>query len=105
MLFELFHWIRKTAIFTISSKIFIIFATSKRQMMKRFVIFFVAFLSVAIAGAKVSLPQLFQSGMVLQRGKAIPVWGKAEPGETVTVRFNKKEFTTRPSEDEGRRTV
>ncbi len=68
-------------------------------MMKRFVIFFVAFLSVAIAGAKVSLPQLFQSGMVLQRGKAIPVWGKAEPGETVTVRFNKKEFTTTADAD------
>ena len=68
-------------------------------MMKRFVIFFVAFLSVAIAGAKVSLPQLFQSGMVLQRGKTIPVWGKAEPGETVTVRFNKKEFTTTADAD------
>ena len=62
-------------------------------MMKRFVIFLVAFLSVTFAGAKVSLPQLFQSGMVLQRGKPIPVWGKADAGETVTVRFNKKEFT------------
>ena len=68
-------------------------------MMKRFVIFFVAFLSVTFAGAKVSLPQLFQSGMVLQRGKAIPVWGKAEAGETVTVRFNKKEFTTTADAD------
>ena len=67
--------------------------------MKRFVIFFVAFLSVTFAGAKVSLPQLFQSGMVLQRGKAIPVWGKAEAGETVTVRFNKKEFTTTADAD------
>ena len=62
-------------------------------MMKRFVIFLVAFLSVTFAGAKVSLPQLFQSGMVLQRGKPIPVWGKADAGETVMVRFNKKEFT------------
>ena len=62
-------------------------------MMKRFVIFLVAFLSLTFAGAKVSLPQLFQSGMVLQRGKPIPVWGKADAGETVTVRFNKKEFT------------
>ena len=62
-------------------------------MMKRFVIFLVAFLSVTFAGAKVSLPQLFQSGLVLQRGKSIPVWGKADAGETVTVRFNKKEFT------------
>jgi sialate O-acetylesterase len=40
------------------------------------------------------MPQLFQSGMVMQRGKAIPVWGKADAGETVTIRFNKKEYTT-----------
>lgn len=40
------------------------------------------------------MPQLFQSGMVLQRGKQIPVWGKAEPGELVTVRFNKKQYAT-----------
>ena len=44
--------------------------------------------------AKISLPQLFQSGMVLQRGKSIPVWGKADPGELVTVRFNKKQYAT-----------
>ena len=68
-------------------------------MMKRFVIFLVAFLSVTFAGAKVSLPQLFQSGMVMQRGKTIPVWGKADAGETVTVRFNKKEFTTTADSD------
>ena len=99
MLFELFHWIRKTVFFTISSKKITIFATSKPQMMKRFVIFLVAFLSVTFAGAKVSLPQLFQSGMVMQRGKTIPVWGKADAGETVTVRFNKKEFTTTADSD------
>ena len=62
--------------------------------MKKFLIFIAAFLSASFAGAKVTLPQLFQSGMVLQRGKTIPVWGKADAGETVTVRFNKKEFTT-----------
>ena len=44
--------------------------------------------------AKISLPQLFQSGMVLQREKPIPVWGKADPGELVTVRFNKKQYAT-----------
>ena len=43
---------------------------------------------------KVSLPQFFQSGMVLQRGKQIPIWGKAEAGELVTVRFNKKQYAT-----------
>ena len=32
--------------------------------------------------------------MVLQRGKQIPIWGKAEAGELVTVRFNKKQYAT-----------
>lgn len=40
------------------------------------------------------MPQMFQSGMVLQRDKQIPVWGKAEAGELVTVRFNKKQYAT-----------
>ena len=53
-----------------------------------------AFLCATLAEAKVSLPQLFQSGMVLQRGKAIPIWGKADAGESVTIRFNKKQYTT-----------
>ena len=44
--------------------------------------------------AKVSLPQMFQSGMVLQRGKQIPIWGKAEAGELVTIRFNTKQYAT-----------
>ena len=35
--------------------------------------------------AKVQLPQMFQNGMVLQRGKPIPIWGQAEPGEHVSV--------------------
>ena len=44
--------------------------------------------------AKVVMPQLFQSGMVLQRGKSIPIWGKADAGEQVTVTFRKKQYTT-----------
>ena len=47
----------------------------------------------AVADAKVVLPQLFQSGMVLQRGKAVPVWGKADAGEQVTVKWQKKTYT------------
>ncbi len=49
---------------------------------------------MTIVEAKVTLPKLFQSGMVLQRGKQIPVWGKAEAGELVTLRFNKKQYAT-----------
>ena len=40
------------------------------------------------------MPQIFQSGMVLQRGTEIPVWGQADPQETITVSLNKKTCTT-----------
>ena len=58
-----------------------------------------AFLCASLAEAKVSLPQLFQSGMVLQRGKPIPVWGKADAGESVIIQFNKKQYTTTADAD------
>ena len=45
-----------------------------------------AFLTVH---AKVQLPQMFQSGMVIQRGKPVPVWGTADAGERITIRINK----------------
>jgi len=51
------------------------------------------------AEAKVTMPQLFQDGMVMQRGKAIPVWGKADAGETVTVTLNKKKVQTTAGAD------
>ena len=47
-----------------------------------------------VADAKIVLPQMFQSGMVLQRGKPIPVWGKADPQEQVTIRWQKKQYST-----------
>ena len=37
--------------------------------------------------AKVELATPFADGMVLQRGREVPVWGKAEPGRKVTVSF------------------
>lgn len=44
--------------------------------------------------AEVSLPQIFRSGMVLQRDMPIPVWGWADPQETIVVTLNKKTCTT-----------
>ena len=61
--------------------------------MKKILFLLTALLSVSFMEAKVTLPQLFQSGMVLQRGKPIPVWGTADAGETVTITFNKKQYT------------
>ena len=39
------------------------------------------------AQAKVELGSPFADGMVLQRGMKVPVWGRADPGETVKVSF------------------
>ena len=42
----------------------------------------------SVAHANVTLPDVVSSGMVLQRDQAVPIWGMADPGEAVTVRFN-----------------
>ena len=57
-------------------------------MKKYFLMTLFLCLSLAVS-AKVELPQFFQSGMVVQRGKKVPVWGKADAGQRVTIRFNK----------------
>jgi sialate O-acetylesterase len=58
--------------------------------MMRAAIIFVAValaLSAGVARANVKLPDVLGDSMVLQRGRAVPVWGTADPGEEVTVRF------------------
>ena len=63
--------------------------------MKRVFIFLFSMIACAlVTNAKVQLPQLFQSGMVLQRGKPIPVWGTANANENIVIRWQKKEYTT-----------
>jgi hypothetical protein len=53
----------------------------------------IALVAVALAvsplalHAVVSLPHVFGDNMVLQCGQKVPVWGKADPGENVTVSF------------------
>lgn len=42
-------------------------------------------LAAGLATAEVKTSALFGSHMVLQQGRDLPVWGTAEPGETVTV--------------------
>ena len=46
------------------------------------------------AQAKVSLPNIFGDYMVLQREQANPVWGKASPGEKVSVSIGGQSHTT-----------
>ena len=64
-------------------------------MMKKLTFLWIAALACSLQlNAKVTMPQLFQNGMVLQRNKPIPVWGKADAGEAVVVTLNKKKVET-----------
>ena len=72
------------------------------MIIKKLLIVLLAIICVSsTANAEVRLPQLFQSGMIMQRGKPIPVWGWAEKGEQVTITFQKKTYTT-TADDQGR---
>lgn len=44
------------------------------------------------ADAKVKLPALISDGMVLQREQSVKVWGTADAGESITVKFQKKSY-------------
>lgn len=51
------------------------------------------------ARADVKLPALFSDHMVLQRDAAVPVWGKADPGEEVSVRMGDRTKTVQAGAD------
>lgn len=55
-------------------------------MIKRFILF-IAILSTGCLAAALSLPTIFSDHMVLQRDRAVPVWGKANPGDRIKVEF------------------
>lgn len=44
--------------------------------------------------AQLRLPKLISDGMVLQRDAALKIWGWANAGEKITVRFNRKTYKT-----------
>lgn len=56
-----------------------------KQSLARLVGLAVLGLCAAPAAADVKLPAIFTPHMVLQRDIACPIWGKADPGESVTV--------------------
>ena len=53
----------------------------------RSVVVLALLLCASVAQADVWMPSVFSDHMVLQRGKPVPVWGWADPGEKVTVTF------------------
>ncbi|MDE6268580.1 MAG: sialate O-acetylesterase, partial [Muribaculaceae bacterium] len=55
---------------------------------------FAAAAALALAGisalnAEVTLPRILSSGMVVQHDRPLTLWGKADPGEKVSVKVNK----------------
>lgn len=61
----------------------------------------IVFLMAAImpASAEVSVANIISSNMVLQRERTVPIWGKAAPGERITVTFDKQRTTVKASAD------
>jgi sialate O-acetylesterase len=51
------------------------------------------------ADSKLWLPSIFGDHMVLQQGKDLPVWGKAKPGEKVTVTIGVQTAETKAGAD------
>jgi sialate O-acetylesterase len=62
--------------------------------LRSFVILVSSFCLLPRAGADITLPSLFSDHMVLQSGAPVPVWGTAEPDETITVEFEGQKKTT-----------
>lgn len=51
------------------------------------------------ASSQFKLANIFSDNMVIQRDMRAPVWGKASPGETVSVEFSGHTISTRADED------
>ena len=62
--------------------------------MKYRLILFLILACVFLSEAKVTLPVLVSDGMVLQRDRDITIWGTADAGEAVKIRFLEKNYTT-----------
>lgn len=62
--------------------------------MRATVLSLIAFCFATVVHADVSLAGLFQDNLVFQRDRPVPIWGRADPGERVTVTFAGQEVST-----------
>lgn len=65
-----------------------------KTLLRPLALFFFLIISLGTAQATVTLPNLFGSNMVLQRGMPVRVWGAAAVGEAVTLVFNGQTLPT-----------
>ena len=70
------------------------------SFLRRFIFVAGAFaLGQAAAQAEVKLPSVFDDHMVLQQGQKLPIWGWADPGESVTVSIAGQTKKTKAGKD------
>lgn len=62
-------------------------------------LFLFCFLAIGSVHAEVKLATVFSDHAILQRDHALPIWGTAKPGETVTVTFGGQTQKTTASAD------
>lgn len=60
------------------------------KLFLKYIAFLILQLSLAVSQAEVRLASLFVDHMVLQQQVKVPVWGTANPGEKVSVKFGKQ---------------
>ena len=71
----------------------------KKSILTAFLLFAVLLAASAQAPRKVTLPKLISDKMVLQRDVELDIWGWADPGTWVTVRFNGGYYEAQAAED------
>jgi sialate O-acetylesterase len=54
----------------------------------------IAVFSISLTEAKIKLPALVSDGMILQRNQKLKIWGYADAGEKVSVKFLNASYTT-----------
>jgi len=64
------------------------------EHMKKLLLPFILLVFAASANSNIRLPDVIASSMVLQQKQNVPIWGFADPGETVTVSFAGQKKTT-----------
>ena len=68
-------------------------------MMRRISVIIFILSCAAVSRANVTLPDVISDGMVLQENQRVPIWGKADAGETVIVKFAGQSKTASASAD------
>ncbi len=67
---------------------------SKTSISRLLVMVFGVVMPLASVFADIKMPELFGEHMVLQCGMQVPIWGKATPGERISVKFRDQEKTS-----------